>query len=107
MDKHLENMSVSKLYKLGFNQAYRLTQHMPNLLKGMHVPPNEPPEYTLGFSDGQKQYEQDLSRNGIIKERDTLTSHNKRILEIRNQWEKGQSGPDNEKDHKRDNEIEP
>lgn len=55
----MEETKVSELYKKGFNQAYMLSKNMPEVLKGMQIPSNEPSEYTKGFADGQKQHEKE------------------------------------------------
>ena len=60
----MDNTStVSADYKKGFNQAYRLGETMPEVLKGIDAPSNSNNDYTLGFTDAKKQFEKDLDRD--------------------------------------------
>ena len=52
-------------YIKGYNHAEMICTRMPHLLKGIHVPDNEPGDYTKGFQDRVRQYEieQDAIKN--------------------------------------------
>lgn len=50
-----------QLYAKGYNHAEFLCNNMPEILKGITTPDNEPSDYTLGFQDRVKEYEREQS----------------------------------------------
>jgi len=72
----MEEVKVSEGIKRAFNQGYAMREKMPELLKGIHIPKDEPSEYTKYFQAGVKQCERDieLGRNNPTKNIDKQRS---------------------------------
>jgi len=57
-----EPLKVSKDYKEGFNKADMLLTHMPNVLKGIHMPDRDETEWDKGFNDRLRKHEKEKKR---------------------------------------------
>lgn len=58
-----EELVLSKEYLKGFNDAYRLSEAMPQIFKGLEGIEAEKNDYNEGFDNGRKQYLRDKHYN--------------------------------------------
>lgn len=55
----MEEIRVSEDYKKAFNRADMICRYMPELLKEIDISADQANDYTKGFQDRVKQYEQE------------------------------------------------
>ncbi len=77
----MEDEKELEQYKKAFNHGYMIRERMPEVLKGMQIPENEPSIYTQGFNDGVKQFEKDYGYQHE-QERDKLREQMKRSQDM-------------------------
>ncbi len=51
-----EQLELSTDYKKGYNAAWRLSEEMPQVFKGLQVPGIKKDDYSKGFDDGRMQF---------------------------------------------------
>jgi len=96
----MEELNISEDYKKAYNRADILCRYMPHLLKDIDMPEYDMSEYSKGFKDRVRQFEQD-------KDKDQIKSRSKFSLEemkqhYRDEIEKGKNNKSRESGLDRD-----